>query len=285
MNYYPFIVIEGADGAGTTTQARLLADRLRAHNMDPASCLLTRQPSDGPVGKKIRALLTGEDPPLASSAAMQLMFSADRLDHAERVILPALRAGQIVVSDRYDMSTAIYLAAGSPRYKCLVQGCGWTGNNSPTASGFAALMSNPPPPEDVHDHPTKNLETELLKHAFSWNTMAPRPLLTIVLSVSPEVAEERRARGGKPEMFEQIEFQRRVCKLYDEAHRTHQRGESPEAIDAMSQHRPVRFDSPVAVINGAAPMNVVAEEVWVRACVALAKLDEHNDDLAEWMRK
>ena len=216
---------------------------------------------------------------------MQLMFSADRLDHAERVILPALRAGQIVVSDRYDMSTAIYLAAGSPRYKCLVQGCGWTGNNSPTASGFAALMSNPPPPEDVHDHPTKNLETELLKHAFSWNTMAPRPLLTIVLSVSPEVAEERRARGGKPEMFEQIEFQRRVCKLYDEAHRTHQRGESPEAIDAMSQHRPVRFDSPVAVINGAAPMNVVAEEVWVRACVALAKLDEHNDDLAEWMRK
>jgi dTMP kinase len=99
-----FIVLEGVDGAGTTTQAKRLCDRLeavgrRAH--------LTREPSDGPVGLLIRDILRGAHKPF-DAAAMALAFAADRLDHLEREILPHLDEGVHVVSDRYVLSSYVY---------------------------------------------------------------------------------------------------------------------------------------------------------------------------------
>lgn len=106
------IVLEGLDGAGTTTQARRLVAHLgeRAH--------LTREPSDGPVGKLIRAMLTGGhaiDGAAISQGTFGLLFAADRLDHLQREVEPALAAGQLVVSDRWYHSSLAYQGTGADR--------------------------------------------------------------------------------------------------------------------------------------------------------------------------
>ncbi len=95
------IVLEGIDGAGTTTQAERLGARLgaRVH--------LTREPSDGPIGVEIRKLLRGAHAPF-DHAALALLFAADRLDHLAREIEPALARGVHVVSDRYLVSSFVY---------------------------------------------------------------------------------------------------------------------------------------------------------------------------------
>ena len=99
MNH-KLIVLEGVDGAGTTTQAQRLARQLGAH--------LTREPSDGPLGKELRAILRGERGAV-DEAAVALLFAADRLDHWHREIAPALAKGP-VISDRYVMSSLVYQA-------------------------------------------------------------------------------------------------------------------------------------------------------------------------------
>jgi dTMP kinase len=110
MSSVPFFVIEGIDGAGTTTQTALLADALRARNMLVHA---TREPSDGPVGLLLRQILTGRivtpgEPTSLRAAKLALLFAADRLDHLETEILPRLAQGECVVSDRYDHSTVAY---------------------------------------------------------------------------------------------------------------------------------------------------------------------------------
>jgi dTMP kinase len=108
----PFVVIEGLDGAGTTTQATLLVERLRAEGQ-PAT--LTREPSDGPIGVLIRQMLsgrvvtpTGDGPAPVGREVLALLFAADRLDHIRAEIEPALGAGRAVVSDRYYHSSFAY---------------------------------------------------------------------------------------------------------------------------------------------------------------------------------
>jgi dTMP kinase len=109
------LVIEGLDGAGTTTQARLLGDRLRAEG---EAVHVTAEPSAGPVGALVRQILArrvagkggeGFDP-----AALALLFAADRLDHQAVEIAPKLARGIQVVSDRYTLSSLAYqgLATG-----------------------------------------------------------------------------------------------------------------------------------------------------------------------------
>lgn len=111
-----FAVFEGIDGSGTTTQAALAAESFRR---DGLSVLLTREPSDGPIGALIRRALQGslESPsrtgPL-SEQTLALLFAADRLDHLEAEILPALRAGQLVICDRYLLSSLAYQGATCP---------------------------------------------------------------------------------------------------------------------------------------------------------------------------
>lgn len=102
------IALEGIDGAGTTTQARLLADWLRAKRRD---CLLTAEPSTGTIGAFLREALKGSyalPPP-----AMALLFAADRLDHLAREIGPAIADGLVVVSDRYLFSSLAYQSVGN----------------------------------------------------------------------------------------------------------------------------------------------------------------------------
>jgi dTMP kinase len=108
-----FIVLEGIDGAGTTTQSQRLVAALRA-KQHPTHA--TRQPSDGPIGTFLRQVLTGRVnmPETASTprwAELGLLFSADRLDHLSHEILPRLAAGEHVVCDRYDHSTIAYQSA------------------------------------------------------------------------------------------------------------------------------------------------------------------------------
>ncbi len=106
------IVIEGLDGAGTTTQAR----RLVAHLAERAH--LTREPSDGPIGKLIRELLTGHHaiPSVAlSQSTFGLLFAADRLDHLQREVEPAIAAGKLVISDRWYHSSLAYQGTGAER--------------------------------------------------------------------------------------------------------------------------------------------------------------------------
>lgn len=101
-----FIVVEGIDGSGTTTHARLLADALRERGVEVEA---TFEPSDGPVGRLVREALAH---PQAGAtfgwAAMALLFAADRMDHAERTIVPALQSGRWVISDRFDLSSIVY---------------------------------------------------------------------------------------------------------------------------------------------------------------------------------
>src|SRR6185503_20411145 len=103
------IVLEGVDGAGTTTQVRLLAERLRARG---SRVHTTAEPSSGPIGKLLRRALSGRltdgDAPDAARPSWQtlaLLFAADRLDHLAREVEPELAAGAIVLCDRYDHST------------------------------------------------------------------------------------------------------------------------------------------------------------------------------------
>ncbi len=178
------IVLEGIDGAGTTTHARRLVETLRreGHAVE-----LTWEPTKGPIGALLRRALEGRalDPeasePTARAfdwATMALLFAADRRDHVETRLLPALREGRVVVSDRFVLSSLVYQSATSPQ-------------------GEAALP-----------------------WLRALNQEAPRPDLTLVLDVTLATSEARRhARGASPELFERRELQARLAALYAEAER------------------------------------------------------------------
>lgn len=110
------IVLEGLDGAGTTTQTERLAAALRT---DGHPVLTTREPSDGPVGVLIRQALTGRlvlpggAGPLAPET-LALLYAADRTDHLRARVRPALEAGQLVLSDRSVLSSLAYQGASLP---------------------------------------------------------------------------------------------------------------------------------------------------------------------------
>ncbi len=98
-----FIVLEGPDGAGTTKHSALLAEALRKGGKEVVH---TAEPTEGTVGTFIRSELKRAGS--LSPAALQLLFCADRAEHVETVIRPALAAGKTVVCDRYVTSTIVY---------------------------------------------------------------------------------------------------------------------------------------------------------------------------------
>ncbi len=100
-----FITFEGIDGSGKSTQARMLAESLRARKAD---VVLTREPGGSPGAEEIRRLVLEGDPDRWSPETELLLFTAARRDHLERTITPALAAGQIVICDRFADSTRIY---------------------------------------------------------------------------------------------------------------------------------------------------------------------------------
>jgi dTMP kinase len=170
-----FVVIEGIDGAGTTTQVALLAERLRRASRPVRT---TREPSDGPVGTLARQVLTGRivlpGGRAPGWATMALLFAADRMDHVESEIEPFVAAGGVVISDRYDASSLAYQSVSSGR------------GGEATVDWIRSI-----------------------------NKYALRPDLTVVLDVPPEVGAARRAaRGEAAQLYEQNEVQRALAAFY-----------------------------------------------------------------------
>jgi dTMP kinase len=97
------IAIEGVDGAGTTTQTARLAAHFGLH--------ATREPSDGPIGKELRAILRGERGHVPE-VAVALMFAADRVEHVANEIRTQARD---VITDRYLLSSLVYQSLAVPR--------------------------------------------------------------------------------------------------------------------------------------------------------------------------
>ena len=172
-----FVVLEGIDGAGSTTQCARYGSHLRGERR---LVHITREPSTGPVGSLLRLILTRRIalPADKQAEAMALLFAADRLDHVASEIEPYLRDGYVVISDRYDLSSLAY--------------------QSITAAAGDAAAS--------------------VEWIRALNRHARRPDVTVVLDVSPDVAEQRRrARGGAAEIFEETELQRRLAEAYRHA--------------------------------------------------------------------
>jgi dTMP kinase len=170
-----FVVLEGIDGAGTTTHVGRLAERLRVMRVPVRA---TREPSDGPVGTLVRQVLTGRvvvpGGRAPGWATMALLFAGDRMDHVESEVEPFLAEGGVVLSDRYDASSLAYQSISS-------------GADS----------------------------EEAVEWIRSLNRYVRRPDLTIVLDVPPEIASARRAhRGEAAQLYEQNEVQRALAAFY-----------------------------------------------------------------------
>ncbi|MEL6371150.1 MAG: dTMP kinase [Pseudomonadota bacterium] len=101
----PFIVFEGGDGAGKTTQINRLAVRLRETGR---SVLMTREPGGSPGAEDIRALIVSGDPDRYTALSETLLVYAARHDHLTRTINPARARGEIVLCDRFSDSTRAY---------------------------------------------------------------------------------------------------------------------------------------------------------------------------------
>ncbi len=173
-----FIVFEGLDGAGTTTQTKILADRLAA--LRPGLAILaSAEPSSGPAGAVIRQVLRhrirgtdcfGDDREF-DPGALALLFAADRLDHYSTEIRPVLNRGGVAISDRYKLSSLAYQALGMP-----------------------------------------------LEWVASINSMAPDPDIMFFLEVSPETAWQRVSHNRvRRDIFEVPDLLRRVHETYRQA--------------------------------------------------------------------
>jgi len=100
-----FITFEGGEGAGKSTQARLLAERLRAGGQ---RIVLTREPGGSPFAEHLRTLILASETPPHGALSETLLFYAARADHIAETIRPALAQGRWVISDRFSDSTRVY---------------------------------------------------------------------------------------------------------------------------------------------------------------------------------
>lgn len=173
-----FIVLEGIDGAGTTSQLRHVVEWLEKRG---ELVHATREPTDGPLGLMLRQVLRGRlvstpglargdaKPQAMDPAAVALLFAADRVDHLHNEVVPHLEAGRHVVCDRYVLSSLAY----------------------------------------------QSLETDL-RFVRNINEKAIAPDLTIFLRVRAEVAMARiETTRTQKETFEQLPLQKRVAAAYD----------------------------------------------------------------------
>ncbi len=103
-----FITLEGGEGAGKSTQVKLLAEHIRSLGFE---CVVTREPGGSPVAEQLReVILSGAAAPLGP-AAEAVLFSAARIDHITQTIAPALQRGAFVICDRFADSTRAYQGA------------------------------------------------------------------------------------------------------------------------------------------------------------------------------
>ena len=112
-----FITFEGIDGSGKSTQIQNLAKYLEEYGFD---IIITREPGGSVGGEEIRNLLLQGEVDRWSAETEILLFTAARRDHLERVILPALQDGKIVICDRFTDSTRMYQGMRGPKLRVLV---------------------------------------------------------------------------------------------------------------------------------------------------------------------
>ena len=104
-----FVAFEGGEGAGKSTQTRLLEDWLTQQGYD---VVRTHEPGDSPVGRQLRAILLSPETGDLDDRAEALLYAADKAEHVQKVIRPALVRGAVVLTDRYVDSTLAYQGAG-----------------------------------------------------------------------------------------------------------------------------------------------------------------------------
>ena len=104
-----FVCFEGGEGAGKSTQARLLGARLEA---DGHVVLLTHEPGDTPVGQDVRRIVLSPETGHLADRTEALLYAADKAEHIEKVVQPALARDEVVITDRYVDSTLAYQGAG-----------------------------------------------------------------------------------------------------------------------------------------------------------------------------
>ena len=112
-----FITFEGIDGSGKSTQIQNLAKYLEEYGFD---IIITREPGGSVGGEEIRNLLLQGEVDRWSAETEILLFTAARRDHLERMILPALQDGKIVICDRFTDSTRMYQGMRGPKLRVLV---------------------------------------------------------------------------------------------------------------------------------------------------------------------
>lgn len=103
-----FITFEGIDGSGKSTQLRLLEGRLRDEGVD---LVVTLEPGGTPLGRSLRSAFLETDETVSPRAEL-LLFAADRAQHIDFLIKPAIAAGKVVISDRFADATTAYQGAG-----------------------------------------------------------------------------------------------------------------------------------------------------------------------------
>ncbi len=228
MNTGFFLTIEGLDGSGKTSQARLLATQLAAEGYNVK---LTREPThDGAIGALLRTILRGEvraPPP----DAMALLFVADRIDHCQREVKPWLDAGHVVICDRYDLSTLVYQTIARTEAMDGCVACDWT-TNDPSALACFSCGDTRTVLTPGHDYAAWLRSLHLAS--------AVQSDLTLVLDVDADTALARiRARGQVAEHFEREVFLLRAAALYRKASLLLPTGRSVATIDASRTEREV----------------------------------------------
>lgn len=104
-----FVALEGGEGGGKSTQAALLQEWLQQAGHE---VVLTREPGGTALGERVRELVLSPQSPLTSHRAEALLYAADKAEHVDTVVLPALARGAVVLTDRYVDSTLAYQGAG-----------------------------------------------------------------------------------------------------------------------------------------------------------------------------
>ena len=121
-----FIVFEGGEGAGKTTQIRLLRHFLEAKKV---KTVVTREPGGSTLGRRVRSILLAKRRRDLCPRAEVLLYEADRAQHVEEVVRPALKAGAVVLSDRFEDSSTVYQG------HCRGLGVGWVQKLNKIATG------------------------------------------------------------------------------------------------------------------------------------------------------
>jgi dTMP kinase len=193
-----FVVFEGVDGSGTSTQLALLGERFSARSSLKPFFYPTFEPTDGVIGRLIRSALKNT-PPLKAETLARL-FAADRNEHlfAENGIVARCRRGELVVCDRYVLSSLAYQGV-----EC--------GQELPA----------------------------------SLNSAFPAPKLLLFFDIDPSISEERIRSRPSPDIYEHLEFQKKVRDRY---------------LSLPDGYREAGVR--VEIIDAAQSVEKVAEEVW-----------------------